>query len=272
MLALSCAVLLFSASPSCDTSAASREAARSSVSADLERKGYTLSKGVFVCVEESGAKGAGNPESNTCYVQFNRTMQGAPTLPANDFQLAETDVLLYMGCAPAPPGPMYYGFSPYLSGFTLADTYRGRPTGQMGDSLNHLVMNSSRPGLPWGLTQTILFTSDTKALADAREALSKLTMGQRGINTIPIPSAQLHMGHGIDRNYFLLGARAGPFANAAERHKHAISAQVSDLNIFLNVFLAPSCHAACRSLSYSSRRHLLCSSHFPLPIEEPNPR
>jgi hypothetical protein len=183
----------------CDSTMASREAVRLHATQALQLKGYVAHPGVYECIEESGASGAGNPESNTCYIKLNISNT---TLPPNIFQLDETDVLLYLGCAPEAPGPLYYGWSPYLVGFTFLDALQKRPGGQMCDSLNHLSMNSSQSvisnaALPWGATQGIVIGADANSVSDVKHALA-LLFPAAAVNTISVPSNELQvMSHKI---------------------------------------------------------------------------
>jgi hypothetical protein len=243
----------------CDTSAAARQTVRDGTIKNLQSKGYeVVHSGIFHCIEETGGSGAGNPESNSCYVDLDISESGAiqtrngvsgsathmktATNSLHTFQLEETDVLLYLGCAPESPGPLYYGWTPYLWGFTMEEAQIGRPAGQMVDSLNHLSMKNTnatnngplgQDNLPWGFTQAIISTADIQSASDTAGALSaafsnssnqQQTWNNIPVNVIPIPSALLNLGNGPSSNYFVMGARAGPFASTAARHAHAISA------------------------------------------------
>jgi hypothetical protein len=98
----------------CDSTPGHRAAVRATVTQSLKVHGYTASQGTYSCDEESGGSGAGNPDSNTCLFKFPANESpgmGAVGLPI--FQLSSvSDVVLYLGCAPASPGPLYYGFTP----------------------------------------------------------------------------------------------------------------------------------------------------------------
>ena len=86
-----------------------------------------MTAGTFQCLEESGGSGAGNPESNTCFVTFNQSTVLNKKLPYV-LQLEERDAILYVGCNPAASEPpLYYGWSPYLFGFDLLHGLRGIP-------------------------------------------------------------------------------------------------------------------------------------------------
>lgn len=207
----------------CDTEVSQRETIRTSVASALSSQGYSTKHGLHRCVGESGGAGAGNPESNSCFFEFPQ-FPFSKTFLNKTFQIHHTsDVLVYVGCAPAKPGPLYFGFTPYLAGFNALSAVKQKPFGQMVDSLNQLVMNSTGPaGEPWGSTFGLVLTADSISDADARAALVAAGLPPTAINTVVVPYQLLSLGRGLFHNFFVLGARAGPFADAAQRDAHLL--------------------------------------------------
>jgi hypothetical protein len=203
----------------CDTTTAHRDALRSNVMSTLEALGYVGEHGRHRCMAESGGAGAGNPESNTCLFEFPRML---PSSLNSSFQIQDTsDVLVYVGCNPPEPAPLYMGYTPYLAGFDVLSAAKGKPMGQMADTLNHLVMNSTgKAGQPWGSTMALILTADQKSDADARAALVAAAFPDEAVNTIVVPEELLNIGVGSQHNYFVLGGRVGPFLNLADRDAH----------------------------------------------------
>jgi hypothetical protein len=128
----------------------------SSLAAALTPQGFSVENASYQCVRESGKSGAGNPESVSCYYvsRSAQSLLSTATPPPPIFQLDERDILVHLGCTPASPGPLYYGFSPYLYGFDAASAAQMLPGGQLTDTPNHLetrqpsFQNSSKAHAP----------------------------------------------------------------------------------------------------------------------------
>ena len=216
--------------PFCDTTKEQRQDARNDISAAMEGKGFAVANGLFECLEESGGAGAGNPESNSCFVMFNQSNNLLNDKAKYVLQLEDRDAVLYLGCNPnAVHAPLYYGWSPYLFGFDIFHGLKGLPGGQLGDSLNQLTLNStlrSSKTLPFGGTSAVIVTADETTASDIIDALPKLYREKGAINVLTVPSAELNveLGRGIFRNFFAFGCRAGPFPNKQARNQHATQA------------------------------------------------
>jgi hypothetical protein len=218
------AALLAVAAPlhagACDSTRIQRDRWRTQLTSALTTTGPHLalaSTGNYSCAT---AGGTGNPESVTCLISHPAASGGGAA--ATRWQLEKRDALVLIHCAPALPGPLYFGWTPYLVGFDLATALLQRPGGQLVDSLNQLVINSTKPGLPWGGTVAMIITADAVTDAAVSRALVSVGFPATAINTVVLPSALLgrpagsDMGTGPLRDYFLFGARAGPFRTTKE--------------------------------------------------------
>jgi len=202
------------AEPVCDTTTAWRANIREEVAGLLGAQGYEAvsDNGNWSCSVASSSAGAGNPESVTC--QFTFGSKGSPLL-----QIDPTEVIIHLMCAPET-SPLYFGFTPYLLGFDALSLAQFKPAGQIVDTLNHLRMNSTAPPdevqYPWGRTLAVVVSADEIAMRDSHSALVAAGLPASASNSVALPSALLDLGSGLTKNFFMLGARVGPFNNSAD--------------------------------------------------------
>lgn len=211
----------------CDTTLAERNAARANVAAAMAPLGYKAVTGNYTC--QTGTSGASNPESVSCFYDLGNKLK----LPV--FQLEETDVLVYIGCAPRAPGPLYWGFSPYLMAFNALNLLTMRPGGQLVDSVNQYLLNttaSAGASGPWGGSYAIVATPDAVSNQDAGRALAKSGIVPDAVNLVNLPTEFLNLGTRPRDSFVLLGSRAGPFHSKADKAAYIKAVSGEQVQLF----------------------------------------
>ena len=130
--------------------------------------------------------------------------------PLPIWKLNETDAMVFIGCT-APPAK-YFSFRSYV--FSTFDGLR--PTivaASLGDSTNHLVINTTRlpTNDPFGKATVVTSTADMMTDQAVREAFTAAGFPATAINTDIIPSSLVKMGGARLADTFTLLYRVAVF-------------------------------------------------------------